>query len=89
MALNQAKSCLFGRFLLTTARKERTMETMSEQVNDKTKDSGKSAVHLTNKSTTRPSCFSSCPARHIEDCLDCHFTNECHAEFNRILFYSE
>ena len=65
------------------------MKETNEQVHNKAGFPRLSVETLTNKSTTRPSCYSSCPARHIEDCLDCHFTNECHAEFNRILFYSE
>ena len=65
------------------------METMSKQEHNKAETLGEIIQAEMNKSTTRPSCFSSCPARHIEACSDCHFTNECHAEFNRILFYSE
>ena len=65
------------------------MKETNEQVNNKAEDLVLDVVTLMNKRTTRPSCFSSCPARHIEDCLDWHCTNECHAEFNRIRFYSE
>ena len=65
------------------------MKETNEQVHNKADLLSFSVQHLMNKSTTRPSCFSSCPARHIEDCSDCHFTNECHTEFNRALFYSE
>jgi len=64
------------------------MKEMNEQVHNKTKDSGKSATHLMNKSTTRPECFSTLPARCHENCQECHYVNECHNRFNEILFYS-
>jgi hypothetical protein len=61
----------------------------SEQVGNKCSNPPENEQLLMNKITTRPSCFSTQPARHIEDCQECHYTNECHAQFNHDLFYGD
>lgn len=65
------------------------MPQLAEQVQNKSDNPLENDQQVMNKNTTRPSCFSSCPARYNEDCQDCHFTNECHTRFNEALFYGE
>jgi hypothetical protein len=63
------------------------MKKTSEQVQNKADDSSLSAPIVMNKTTTRPDCFSSQPARMIEDCQECHYINECHNRFQELCFY--
>jgi hypothetical protein len=63
------------------------MKETNEQVHNKADETALNVQDLMNKSTTRPSCFSSCPARYQEDCQECHYVIECHTKFNELLFY--
>ena len=63
------------------------MEETNKQVNNKIDSPALSLQDLTNKLGTRPSCFSTAPARYIEDCQECHYRNECHMKYNESIFY--
>lgn len=63
------------------------MKQSVEQEQNKSDNTPASAVNITNKKATRPTCYSTAPARYCEDCQDCHFIFECHTKYNELLFY--
>ena len=62
---------------------------LHEQDQNKSKLSLVSVGNITNKTTTKPDCFSKHPARHLECGQFCSLATECHMRFNEALFYGE